>query len=248
MNKNANKFYNRIALHRLGNTALMIVSLLVTVTTPVLAEESYYYIFRSTNSDSSSYGNSYNNQGKDASNLKQPKIRWYRYYDSNGQASLSNSITEEQMKYGYEALDRNMQVVKRVPPYSAQQYASQKAQRDASNAKRNADLDLKKTYGSSMAATAKRDQILSDLSSRRSFLSTQLISLQTALSANIAQAANLERQQKPIPASLKKNLEESRKNVNEAQQNISAIDARQQQVRTDYDQIIRRLAALEEGN
>jgi chromosome segregation ATPase len=238
MNNKTNKPYQRTPTAKLLHTLYFMILSSAGLGTSAMAADSYDYYNRDY----------YNRDSYTTGGLKQPKIRWYRYYDSNGQASLSNSITEEQMKYGYEALDRNMQVVKRVPPYSAQQYASQKAQRDASNAKRNADLDLKKTYGSSMAATAKRDQILSDLSSRRSFLSTQLISLQAALSANIAQAANLERQQKAIPVSLKKNLEESRKNVNEAQQNIGAIDARQQQVRTDYDQIIRRLTALEEGN
>lgn len=196
-----------------------------------------------------SYGASYgyNNNSSATSSINQPKIRWYRYYDSNGQPHLSNSITTEQMKYGYEALDRNMQVVKKVQPYSAEQYVVQKAQRDAALAKKAADLELRKSYGSSMAAAAKRDQILADMTSRRNFLVAQLNTLQSTLSKNIAQAADLERQQKPIPPMLKQNLDESRQNVDEAQQNIAAIDIRQQQVRAEYEAIIRRLSILEHG-
>lgn len=201
--------------------------------------------YSDNNGSYSAYNRNNSNTGQTA--LNQPKIRWYRFYNSEGQPTLSSSISEQQMKYGYEALDKNMQVVKRISPYSAEQYAVQKAQRDALNAKKDADKDLKKAYGSSQAAAAKRDQILSDMASRRSFLTLQLTGLQATLSGNIAQAANLERQQKPIPPSLQKSLAESRQNVNEAEQNIAAIDSRQQQVRAEYEVIIRRLATMERG-
>lgn len=248
MDKNANNFYGQVSPARLHKLWLFIAASLVsTITTNAMASDAYLLIYRKGDSGSSSSYESYNNAQNRESGLKQPKIRWYRYYDSNGQASLSNTLTEQQMKYGYEALDKNMQVVKRVAPYSAEQYAIQKAQRDAMNAKKDADKDLKKAYGSSRAATTKRDQILADMTSRRSFLSSQLTGLQTTLSGNIAQAANLERQQKPIPPSLQKSLAESRQNVNEAEQNIAAIDSRQQQVRAEYEVIIRRLAAMERG-
>ena len=232
---------------RPDNMAMTLSSLCLALSGMLAATQSsadnYYPSYGST------YG-SYNNNdySNNPASIKQPKIRWYRYYDSTGQAHLSNSITTEQMKYGYEALDRNMQVVKKVEPYSAEQYAVQKAQRDAALAKKTADLELRKSYGSSMAAAAKRDQILADMTSRRNFLVSQLTTLQATLSKNIAQAADLERQQKPIPPMLKQNLDESRQNVEEAQQNIAAIDTRQQQVRAEYDSIIRRLSALEHGD
>lgn len=229
-----NKKINR--LHPLSFASLLGAVIFPAITTSALAE-SYY-------GDSSYYSDS----ARSKNSILQPKVRWYRYYDSNGQPHLSNSITTEQMRFGYEALDRNMQVVKKVEPYSAEQYAMQKAQRDAAMAKRNADLDLKKAYVSSVAAAAKRDQILADMTSRRSYLMTQLAGLQSTLSKNIADAADYERQQKPIPLALQKNLAESRKNVDEAQQNVAAIDARQQQVRAEYEVIIRRLSAMEHGD
>ncbi len=181
------------------------------------------------------YANSSNNT------MAQPKIRWYRYYNSNGQPSLSSTITDQHLKYGYEALDRNMQVVKRASPYSADSYAVQKAKRDAQEAKRQSDLSLKKTYGSATQAAAKRDQILADMGSRKVYLQAQLTSLQRALGSDIAQAAVFERQGKSIPAGLQKSLDTNRKNVADAEQNIRAISERQQQVRQEYEEIIRRL-------
>ncbi len=233
MNNGTNKHYQRTAPAKLLYTFSCILLSSIGVTTNAIAAD---------------YNDYYSSGSATQPALKQPKIRWYRFYNSEGQPTLSSSISEQQMKYGYEALDKNMQVVKRVSPYSAEQYALQKAQRDAATAKKNADLDLKRTYGSSVAAAAKRDQVLADMTSRRSYLMTQLISLQATLSGNIALAANFERQQQPIPQSLQKNLAENRQNVNEAEQNIAAIDARQQQVRAEYEVIIRRLSALEHGD
>lgn len=186
--------------------------------------------------DYSSYSSGANNP--------QPIIRWYRYYNGSGQPSLSSTITDQHLKYGYEALDRNMQVIKRVPPYSTESYARQKAKRDAEAAKRQADMNLRRTYGSVTQAVAKRNQMLADMASRKSYLQTQLTGLQRMLSKDIAQAATYERQSKPVPAMLQKSITDNKKNVLEAQQNIQAINERQQQVIQQYDDIIRRLKTM----
>ena len=103
---------------------------------------------------------------------------------------------------------------------------------------------LKRTYGSASQAAAKRDQILADMASRKVYLQAQLTSLQRALSSDIAQAAVYERQRKAIPAALQKSLQTNRKNVSEAEQNIRAISERQQEIRQQYDETIRRLNKL----
>ncbi len=187
----------------------------------------------------SAYAYEYNNTN--STNMAQPKVRWYRYYNSNGQPNLSSTITDQHLKYGYEALDRNMQVVKRASPYSADSYAVQKSKRDAQEAQRQSDLSLRRTYGSAAQASVKRDQILADMGSRKVYLQAQLINLQRTLGTDIAQAAVYERQGKAIPAMLQKSLETNRKNVADAQQNINAISERQQQVKQQYEGIIRRL-------
>ena len=81
------------------------------------------------------YANDYNNarymQANTTTTLKQPKVRWYRYYSPSGEPNLSSTITAQHLRYGYEALDRNMQVIKQVSPYLPDQYAQQKKEREA---------------------------------------------------------------------------------------------------------------------
>ena len=192
----------------------------------------------------SSFALGYENTSTSSNGMAQPKARWYRYYDSNGRPNLSSTITDQHLKYGYQALDSNMQVIKSARPYSPDSYAVQKAKRDALEAKRQYDMNLKRTYGSASQAAAKRDQILADMASRKVYLQAQLVSLQRALGSDIAQAAVYERQRKAIPVTLQKSLDTNRKNVADAAQNIKAISERQQQIRQQYDETINRLNRL----
>lgn len=191
-----------------------------------------------------SIGLAYEYTGSSSGAMAQPKARWYRYYDSNGRPNLSSTITDQHLKYGYQALDSNMQVIKSATPYSPDSYAVQKAKRDALEAKRQFDMNLKRTYGSASQAAAKRDQILADMASRKAYLQAQLISLQRALGSDISQAAVYERQRKAIPLTLQKSLATNRKNVADAEQNIKAISERQQEIRQQYEETIRRLNRL----
>ena len=71
-------------------------------------------------------------------NQIQPKATWYRYYDSKGVANISTNVTPNHIRYGYEALDQNMQVIKRARPYNAEADIRQAPQR-AQQAKRIAE-------------------------------------------------------------------------------------------------------------
>src|SRR5690606_19489098 len=85
-------------------------------------------------------------------NQIQPKATWYRYYDSKGVANISTNVTPNHIRYGYEALDQNMQVIKRSRPYNAEADIRQAPQR-AQQAKRIAeDNRLKRAYNNSQTA------------------------------------------------------------------------------------------------
>ena len=45
--------------------------------------------------------------------------RWYRYYNDKNQPTITDRITEEHISRGYEALDKGMQLVRKVPPQRA---------------------------------------------------------------------------------------------------------------------------------
>ena len=60
---------------------------------------------------------------------EQPRAVWYRYYDRNGVANVSTSVTPEHIRHGYDALDRNMQVIKRNQAYNSTVDIQQSARR-----------------------------------------------------------------------------------------------------------------------
>lgn len=215
-----------------GGLLIGLVGMLASLTSlSVVAASSYNY-------------SNYNTAASNQPSGPQPIIRWYRYYNTNGQPSLSSTITDQHLRYGYEALDRNMQVIRRVGPYSTETYARQKAKRDAEEARRQSDMNLRRSYGSAAQAITKRNQMLADMASRKKYLQSQLLTLQRQLSADIALAATFERQRKPVPLSIQTNIDSNKKNVLDAEQNIAAINLRQQQVTQQYDEIIRRLNGL----
>lgn len=71
------------------------------------------------------------------------KVVWYRYYDQHGTANISTSVTPAHIRYGYEVLDQNMQVIKRNHSYSAEADLNQSSQRALSARHRELDIKLK---------------------------------------------------------------------------------------------------------
>ena len=59
------------------------------------------------------------------------KAVWYRYYDQHGVANISSNVTPNHIRYGYEALDRNMQVIQRARPYNTESDIQKAPQRAA---------------------------------------------------------------------------------------------------------------------
>lgn len=202
-------------------TRLLAVALSLSVTVPVVA---FADAERATN--------------------QQPKARWYRTYDQ-GTPALSTTITEQHIRNGYEVLDRNMQIIRRVPPYIAAQYDQQKAQRDRQDAQRQADRNLMAVHISSVHAAAKRDSMLSEMQAREQFLTAQLNDLRQELARDIAAAAAYERRQQAIPVPVKQRLDLKREQVAQAETNVQAIEKRQLEVIGEYKKIIERLTYIE---
>lgn len=175
---------------------------------------------------------------------QQPKAHWYRTYDQ-GTPALSSTITERHIRNGYEVLDRNLQVIRRVPPYVAAQYEQQKAQRERLDVQRQADRNLVAIHISSIHATAKRDKILDEMQTRQQFLQAQLSDLNQQLARDIAAAAAYERRQQAIPNPVRQRLELKRDQVAQAETNVAAIEKRQLDVVAEYKSVIERLTYIE---
>lgn len=175
-----------------------------------------------------------------------PVVRWYRTY-ANGVPVLSATITEQHIRNGYEGLDANMQVVKRVPPYSVALQARRKALLDQQNAQRMADRNLVRLYSSSVNAIAQRDRLLRDLRGRRATLEKQLSELTLTHQKDVASAAAYERRGDRIPATLNHQLSTQQEQMQLLQQNLLALKQQESSTQHQYDQAIQRLVYLEKN-
>ncbi|MCH7390558.1 hypothetical protein [Acinetobacter dispersus] len=175
---------------------------------------------------------------------EQSKAVWYRYYDKNRVANVSTSVTPEHIRYGYEALDRNMQVIKRNRPYNAAVDAQQSSQRESIARRREQDLKLKRAYGSPQIAAAKRDQILANLKKQLNYQQEQLQQLQKDKIGFKRQEMEYHRKGEMLPAQLKSNLENNAQNIENVKKTVESLRNAYHKTEVEYSDIINRLNAL----
>ncbi len=172
--------------------------------------------------------------------------RWYRYYNSQGIPTLSSTISEQHLQYGYDSLDKNMHLIRHFSPFSGQKYAQEQVQREQAIERRISERHLQETYISSDRAISQRDRELSDLDGQIKRSQQQFMILSAALNENITLAANLERQNKPISASLKKQLATNKDLLNQSQTNIGALKAKREQSSKQFNDAITALKSIEQ--
>lgn len=174
-----------------------------------------------------------------------PKATWYRYYDSKGVANLSSNVTPNHIRYGYEALDQNMQVIKRNRAYNVEADIKQAPQR-AAQARQNAtDLKLKNAYGNSQVATNKRNDALISIKKQIAFQQDQLKQLQNDRIFFKRQQMEHLRKAEGIPTNLKNTLDNNQKNIEAKKETIQSLQMHYRNTQAEYDRIIARLKALE---
>ncbi|ANF83152.1 hypothetical protein A3K93_09100 [Acinetobacter sp. NCu2D-2] len=176
-------------------------------------------------------------------NTQKPK--WYRYYDSKGVANISTNVTPNHIRYGYEALDQNMQVIQRARPYNVEADIKQAPQRAIQQQCKAEDAKLKRAYTNSHIATQKKKEALTQLKKQIAFQQEQLKQLQTDRITFVRQEREIARKGKNIPEHLKLTLDTNQKNIINQKENIQSLQSRYRNMEAEYDRIISRLKALE---
>ena len=176
----------------------------------------------------------------------QPKAVWYRYYDSKGVANISTSVTPAHIRYGYEALDRNMQVIKRNRAYNATVDVQQSSRRESMARQREQDMRLKRAYGNTKIAATKRDQILASLKKQLNYQQQQLQQLQQDKIGFKRQEMEYHRKGETPPAQLKNNLDNNAKNIENVKRTVESLRNAYHKTETDYADIINRLKNIEQ--
>lgn len=173
--------------------------------------------------------------------------RWYRYYNDNNQPSVSDRVTEEHISRGYDALDKNMQLLRHVPPQrrlTPEELAAAKAARSAEAKRKEDDQQLLRLYSRPSDAEHSRDRQLEAIQLRIDFSTSSLARLRDSRTQEAQRAAVLERTGKPVPAPLKDSIANYDRQIQKLQTEIKARKAEQEKVRADFAPVIQRLQEL----
>lgn len=173
------------------------------------------------------------------------KAVWYRYYDQNGVANISTSVTPAHIRYGYEALDRNMQVIKKNLSYNAEADLNQSTQRALLAQHKEQDIKLKKAYSNSKTASIKRDQALVSIKKQINYQQEQLNQLQQDKILFKRQEMEYFRKGEMIPKRHKALIENNLNNINRVKQTIETLSKTYSRTNNEYENIIERLKKLE---
>lgn len=168
---------------------------------------------------------------------------WYRYYDASGKPSISSSVTPNHIKYGYEVLNNQMYVVRRVPP-SNQTIEKRQMQQAQNNRNQQQELQrLRNAYGSSSSATRKHDEVLKKMNDQLTFYNTQYNQLLNTNRNLQSQQSNYARQGKPVPANITNTLNQNNHALHNMSNNIKVLQQQINKTTTEYQQVIQRLKA-----
>lgn len=168
---------------------------------------------------------------------------WYRYYDASGKPTISTSVTSNHIKHGYEVLNNQMYVVRRVPP-SNQAIEKRQLQQAQANKNQQQELQrLRQAYGSSTSAMRKRDELLKKLNEQLNFNNTQYAQLMNTNRNLQTQQSNYTRQGKAVPANITNSLNQNNKALQTMFHNIKALQQQISKTTTEYQHVIQTLKA-----
>lgn len=166
---------------------------------------------------------------------------WYRYYDASGKPTVSTNVTANHIKYGYEVLNKQMQVIRRVEPSNQ---AIEKRQLQQAQANRNQQQELQRlrtAYGSSSSALRKRDEVLKKMNDQLTFYNTQYNQLLSTNRNLQSQQSNYTRQGQAVPVSIAQALTKNTQALHNISNNIRVLQQQINKTSTEYQQVIQTL-------
>lgn len=173
--------------------------------------------------------------------------RWYRFYNDKNQPTVTDRITEEHTARGYEALDRNMQLLRKVPPQrqlTAAEVDAAKAKRAADAKRVEDDKQLLRLYSKPADAENNRNRQIDAIQLRIDFTTSSLNRLRDSRAREAQRAAVLERTGNPVPKTLRDSIVNYDKQIQQMQTEIQARKTEQNKIRSDFTPIIQRLSEL----
>ena len=174
----------------------------------------------------------------------QPK-RWYRFVNEAGIPTLSDQITEDHVRRGYDVLDRNMQVLRRMPAFNEDAHQKDKVRREAMLRQQQEDARILRLYSSARDAELARNRLLDTLETSIGYNAIQLMRLKRLRSELVEHAADQERSGRTLKAQTKDQIHQYEQQIQDLNSLVASQRAEQAKVRQDFIGIILRLTELE---
>ena len=171
--------------------------------------------------------------------------RLYRYYDDKGSPMVSDQVTDEHIRRGYDIVDRNLRLIRHLPPFDEVTYNKEKAKRDALLVQQQEDVKILRLYNSTRDAEIARDRQLNSLETSISYNSVQLLRLKSLRADLVTDAASAERKVQVPAVKTKTQITDYDQQIIELQGLINDQRLEQAQVRSEFAPIIKRLSEIE---
>lgn len=174
--------------------------------------------------------------------------RLYRYYNDKGIPTLSDQVSEEHIRRGYDIVDRNMQLIRHFPAFDEAVYSKDKAKRDAAFKQSQEDARILRLYSSARDAELARNRLSDTLETSIGYNSLQLIRIKRLRADFVGDAALSERKSQTPTAKLKDQIADYDKKIKDLQALMDYQRAEQAKVRSEFVPIINRLLELEKAS
>ncbi len=172
--------------------------------------------------------------------------RYYRYTDTNGTVVINSAINPDRAALGYDILDANGRLVERVAPaLSGDEFAIQSQQDQQAKKQQEYDISLLQRYSFVGDIEAEQKRQVAQLDTRSAILRGNLNSFRFDLEKTYEQAADFERQNKPMPDSLKKRIESLEERITVTKQMLNNQMQEIEKMNQEYLRAIERFKELE---
>lgn len=172
--------------------------------------------------------------------------RYYRYTESNGTLVIKNTISPERAALGYKVLDANGRVVETVAAaLSRDALTAQAKQTEQERQQREYDISLLQRYSFVSDIVAAEDRQIAQLNTRAAILRGNLNSFRADMEKVYEQAANYEKQNKPIPDQLQTQIKSLEERIAATEQMLNNQQSEIQNVKRDYSRAIERFKELD---
>lgn len=173
--------------------------------------------------------------------------RLYRYYNDRGIPTMSDQVSEEHIRRGYDIVDRNMQLIRHFPAFDETVYNKDKVKRDAAFRQQQEDARILRLYSSAHDAELARNRLSDTLETSIGYNSLQLQRIKRLRANFVGDAALAERKSQTPTAKLKEQITAYDKQITDLQALIDYQRQEQAKVKNDFVPIINRLTELEKA-